>query len=321
MTEHNARDESVEDLLRAAMAARADTVTAHQLRPPAPPHADGAAHSRWKTIGLPLSAVLLAAAAFGGVSLVGAPTTNRSTPLQSRVPTPPPTEFTTPSPAMTSAPPTNVAATDVLEANGTPESSTAESEDTRPDNRPTTRPPSSKPASTAPGSSTKPKSDDVSAVKFRTPPSWRIVREDARHECVLADPAYTGDCLGHGAWVNVKPVPDVSGSWPYEGAVDKDDGGLTQPLCMRNGIPAAPPAYGELTMRLTTKSTVTVAGHPAKYRSWTVTCANSGSYDIRLWWLVDQGVYIHTTGLPADSDIADRVVASLDLSGYKPPTS
>ncbi|OPC81889.1 hypothetical protein B4N89_13940 [Embleya scabrispora] len=321
MTEHNARDESVEDLLRAAMAARADTVTAHRLRPPAPPHADGTAHSRWKTIGLPLSAVLLAAAAVGGVSLVGAPTTNRSTPLQSRVPTPLTTESGTPSPGMTSAPPTHVAATEVLEANGTPESSTAESENTPPDNRPTTRPPSSKPASTAPGSSTRPRSDDVSAVKFRSRPSWRVVREDARHECVLADPAYTGDCLGHGAWVSVKPVPDVSGSWPSEGAVDKDDGGPTRPSCLRNGVLVTPPANKEPTMRLTTKSTVTVAGHPAKYRSWTVTCADAGSYDIRLWWLVDQGVYIHTIGLPAGSDIADRVVASLDLSGYKPPTS
>ncbi|GCD94424.1 hypothetical protein [Embleya hyalina] len=321
MTEPNARDESVEDLLRAAMAARADTVTAHRLRPPAPPHADRSAHSRWKSIGLPLSAVLLAAAVVGGVSLVGAPTTNRSTPLQSRVPTPPPTAFVTPSPGMTSALPTHDAPTDVLEANGTPESSTAESEDTRPDTRPTTRPPSSKPASTAPGSSTKPRSDDVSAVRFRTQPSWRVVRADARHECVLADPAYTGDCLGHGAWVSVRPVPDASGGWPAEATVDKDDGGPTRPSCMRDGVPVTPSPHGGPTMRLTAKSTVTVAGHPAKYRSWTVTCAEVGSYDIRLWWLVDQGVYIHTVGLPAGSDIADRVVASLDLSGYKPPTS
>ncbi|MGW9208450.1 hypothetical protein ACWGR4_15865 [Embleya sp. NPDC055664] len=321
MTEHNARDESVEDLLRAAMAARADTVTVCRLRPPSPPHPDGAAPSRWKTIGLPLAAVLLTAAAVGAVSLVEAPTTNRSTPLQSRVSTPLPTVFVTPSPGMTSAPPTDIAATDVPEANRTPASSTAGSEDTRSDNRPTTRPPSSKPASTAPGSSAKPRSDDVSAVKFRTQPSWRVVREDARHECVLADPAYTGDCLGHGAWVNVEPVPDTSGSWPSTGTVDKDDGGPPRPSCMRDGVPVTPPAHRESTVRLTAKSTVTVAGYPAKYRSWTVTCADVGPYDIRLWWLVDQGVYIHTIGLPAGSDIADRVVASLDLSGYKPPTS
>ncbi|MGC0415174.1 hypothetical protein [Embleya sp. AB8] len=314
MTERDAHNEPMEELLRAALGARADGVTAHHLRPSGPPGATTrTGHSRWTTMGIPLSAVLLAAAAFAGVSLAGAPETDRSTPLQSQVPVPLPTAVVSPSLGVANAVPPESAS--VPGPSETPESDPPPSS-----TPPPSRPPSSNPPSTSPSSSAKPKSSDVAAVHFDVQPSWRVVREDAMHECVLADARFAGDCLGHGAWVNVKPVPDPDGNWPTETTVDKDEGGLTQPLCMRDGKSVPIPTAGAITMKLTTKSTVTVAGQPAKYRSWTVTCADVGSYQIRLWWLVDQGVYVHTTGLPAGDDLADRVVASLDLSGFRPAT-
>ncbi|MET7303854.1 hypothetical protein [Embleya sp. NPDC005575] len=317
MTERDARDESMEDLLRAAMASRADSVTLGSLRPPGPPRSVQHHRSRRARIGLPLAVLAAVAAAFGGVSLVGAPDTNTSAPMQSRAPSPLPTESVRPAPATTTAPPTQTVPPGE-ESPEAPESSTPETNRAT-STQPTSRPPSTPPTTGVPGSSTKPRSADVTAVKFVKQPSWTVVREDAAHACVLANAKYTGDCLGHGAWINVKNVPDPSGLWPSESFADSDSGALTQPLCLRDGAVVAPPPEG-VTSVLDTKSTVTVAGHPAKYRSWTVTCAGIGSYQVRLWWLVDQGVYIHTTGVPVGDNLADRIVATLDLSGFKAPS-
>ncbi|MFI1384890.1 hypothetical protein [Embleya sp. NPDC020886] len=317
MTERDARDESMEDLLRAALASRADSVTLGSLRPPGPPGSVREHRSRRHTIGIPLAILAIVAAAFGGVSLVGAPDTKTSAPMQSRVPSPLPTQSVRPTPTTTVATPERTTTAPGAQSPEAPESDTPETGRAT-HTRASSRPPSTPPTSEPPGFLTRPRSPDVSAIKFARQPSWTVVREDAAHQCVLANAKYAGDCLGHGAWINVQPVPDPSGLWPSDPFVDTDAGALTQPLCLRDGMVVTPPPTGAVSV-LDTKSTVTVAGYPAKYRSWTVTCAGIGSYQVRLWWLVEQGVYVHTTGLPAGDDIADRIVASLDLSGFKAP--
>jgi hypothetical protein len=53
---------------------------------------------------------------------------------------------------------------------------------------------------------------------------------------------------------------------------------------------------------------------------WTVTCVTLAPFKVRGWYTAD-GVYLVTRGLDPkyDADV-DRIVASLDLSGFTPVT-
>ena len=141
MTERDTQNAPLEELLRAAMAARAEQVTVGALRPADPVSARGVnGRSRWMTVAVPLSVMATVAATVAAVSLMGAPDTNRSTPLQSQTPVPLPTGIvpTTTTPTPDIVPPG--------EASSGPTESSASS---------TSRPPSTNPAGGA-ASSTKP---------------------------------------------------------------------------------------------------------------------------------------------------------------------
>ncbi|MYW01509.1 hypothetical protein [Streptomyces sp. SID3343] len=81
MTERHECHEPMEELLRAALSARADSITAPDLRPLGPPVGGvGSSRSRWLTITAPLAVFVAAAAALAAVTLTGAPDSYNGSP-------------------------------------------------------------------------------------------------------------------------------------------------------------------------------------------------------------------------------------------------
>ncbi|MFF7250589.1 hypothetical protein ACFZBU_42775 [Embleya sp. NPDC008237] len=327
MTERDARDESMEDLLRAALASRADSVTLGSLRPPGPPTSNEDRRSRVGRIGIPLAVLAAVAAAFGGVSLIGAPEhtagapANRPMSVSALPTTPEPT-------AVSLAPP--LAATSPSAPGTTAPPSVPDSEP--PDESTPSRTPPTRAGTPSVPTSTRPpsKSFGAQAIRVAVPSGWRDRPGTPLSDGTLSSRCFsapvTGDvkypCDLDSARILVGRVgdPDV---WSYAKLLDVSAYNYaTQPLCAKDGHLFPMDSTETITPEVVTREKRTVGGHGAEYRVVSVTCKGGQDFRVRTWSMPDLGIEIFATsaGPKADTDI-DHVVASVDLSGFKPRTT
>ncbi|MYW01507.1 hypothetical protein [Streptomyces sp. SID3343] len=333
MTERGPQDTPLEDLLRAALSARAEQITTGALRAPAPPVAEPASGNRLRTIGIPLAIVATIAAAYGAVSLVSTPSTDDSAPARlptavASAPAPnasvPPDESVTVPPvagaeASTEAPPetTPVApATAATTSPGTSPPATSPSS-RRPSSPTTTRPPTTTPPSTQPTRIT-----DARGIKVRTEADWReqtappATSERSYKRCF--GPTGAGECDLNTVSLRADDVDDPN-AWPYAAIDENPSMWATQLTCAKDGAFYNPRTADGVTSTSTGKQNRTVGGRSAVYREVAVTCAQGQDFKVRVWVIADQGVTVFATSTNARVDAGiDRIVSTLDLSGYAP---
>ncbi|MGW2249335.1 hypothetical protein ACWCXH_03925 [Kitasatospora sp. NPDC001660] len=296
-----------ERLLREAMNARTSLITAHDLRPAAPPN------RRIRRL-RPVYAVtvpLLGLAAAMAVSVL----TLHGEPVARHVDAPPAATVTAaPSPTPTATPtetPTPTAAPTETE---TP-SATSETVAPLADDTPT-------PASTRTGSATP---YTFRGVKLKIPAGWRVATLDgyAYQLCVLSPgaPQSAGftDCQPYGVQLSV--FDTESPVWPSTGDLDSDGGWGHQPYCSIWGNPHVPAAGESINSVGPTKTTPTVAGRSALKSQWQVTCGKS-AFTAQMWALPKDQVFVSAVGLKSDyqSDLMS-IVNSLDVSGRPTPAA
>ncbi|MYS79568.1 hypothetical protein [Embleya scabrispora] len=326
MTERDARDESMEDLLRAALASRADSVTLGSLRPPGPPTSGNDHRSRLGRIGVPLAVLAAAAAAFGGVSLIGAPKHTAGAPADrpmsvSALPT---REHT----AVSEAPP--LAATSPS-APGTTAPASVPASEPPPESTPSTTPPSRPSTQSLPtGTRTASKTFGAQAIKVTVPSGWRdqpgaplsdgTIPSRCFSAPVTGEVKYPCDLDSARILINRVGDPDV---WSYAKSLDVSAYNYaTQPMCAKDGHLVLLESTETITPKVVTRDKRTVGGHGAEYRVISVTCKGGQDFKVRTWSMPDLGIEIFATSADAKADTAiDRVVASVDLSGFKPRTT
>jgi hypothetical protein len=334
VTERDSQNVPLENLLRAAMSARAEQVTTEALRAPAPPVAQPESRNRLRAVGIPLAIVTTLAAAYGAVSLVSTPHTDDSAPA--RQPTSiasPPTPRTgavieqvetapaavAPQPSAETLPQTAPATLPgTLPTGATTAPGRTASTPPPSSRRPTsTRPPTTKPPSTTP--STAPtKITDARAIKVTTAGGWRESTGSERSAYRCFGPADTADCDLDTVKVSTHDLGDPN-AWPYDSIDTSPSNWASQPVCAKNGRFTVLESPETITPKLVTKQNRTVAGRSAVYREVLVTCAQGQNFTVRIWVLADQGIDIIATSTDAKVDAGiDRIVSTLDLAGYTP---
>ncbi|MGW3038606.1 hypothetical protein ACWC9T_00880 [Kitasatospora sp. NPDC001159] len=304
---------STEQLLREAMNARTSLITAHSLRPAAPPRTRV---RRLRPVYLTTAPILALAAsvAIGVFAFHGDPVAKQDVP-------PPPAASVTTSPSPTATPTPTPTATPT--GTGSP---TGDAEQGVPLADVT---PSSirTPTSTPTGSAT---SYSFRGVKFKVPAGWKAVPVADRMVCVLSPGAPTDPqqnwaqaaCKPYGVLVTAYNSLDESqgGAWPTTADMDNSAGWSHQGNCPVWGSPHTP-ATGELNSVGPTKSTVTVAGRSAVKSEWQGTCGQA-SFTAQMWGLPKDQVFVTAAGLKDDYQAGlQSIVNSLDLSGRQaPPT-
>ncbi|MFI6980824.1 hypothetical protein ACIBSV_19845 [Embleya sp. NPDC050154] len=327
MTERHARDESMEDLLRAALASRADSVTLGSLRPPGPPTAKDAHRSRRTRVGVPLGILAAVAAAFGGVSLIGAPRHQAGAPAQgpmsvSALPTAERTAA--PEAPAQAAPTTSVPRTTAPPVDPDPDpDSPSTSERTR------TSPPPSRTGTPSTSTTTRPvdKTFGAQAIKVNLPAGWHEQAGEAdsggvrRSRCFLAagTSGSAVTCDLNSVEIRVDEL-DGPARWSYATTIDRSPYGYaTQPICAKDGRLVVLKDTETITAKVVTKEKRTVGGRGAEYRVVSVTCAGGQNFKVRTWSIVDQGIEIMATGADAGTEGAiDSLIASIDATGFKP---
>ncbi|WP_052707131.1 hypothetical protein [Streptomyces rubellomurinus] len=289
-----------ERLLREAMNARTSLITAHDLRPAAPPRSRIRRLRPVYAVTVPLLG-LAAAAAIGVVTLHGSPVADRETP-------PPPAATLTASPSPTATP----TATPTPTATGTPTATET------PAGEPETDTPSADVTPTSPA-----KSYTFRGVKLRIPAGWRVdaANPASDHLCILSPGAPQGatadDCQPYG--VDLAVFDMESQIWPTLGDLDDKGGWGHQPYCPIWGNPHQ--AGGEqITYSAPVKTTPTVSGRPARKSTWQSACGKS-PFKAQIWALPEDQVFVSAIGLKADyQDDLQSIVDSLDVSGHPAPT-
>ncbi|MEU9042617.1 MULTISPECIES: hypothetical protein [unclassified Kitasatospora] len=294
-----------ERLLREAMGARASLITAHSLRPAAPPKRRIRRLRPVYAVTVPLG--LAAAMALGVLTFHGEPVAHDQVPpppaatVTSPSPTPEPT---TPSPSATptdTGTPTGDPETGVPLADGTP-SSSASATNTTPPVGPSTP-------------------YTFRGVKLKVPAGWRPVSDGALRLCLLSPGAPQGsgyhDCQPYGVELSVFDSDDQD--WPVTEDLDATGGFGHQPYCPIWGNPHVPTPSEALSVNGPTKSTPTVSGRPARKSQWQVTCGKS-SFTAQMWALPKDQVFVSAIGLTSDYQAGlQSIVNSLDVSGHKAP--
>jgi len=298
---HHEDETPTERLLREALSARASQITAHDLRPAAPP-------SRRLRRLRPVHAIttisvfgLAAALAFG---VVGIDTNN----VSKREDTPP-------------------AAT--LSASPSPSPSTSESPSTTPTQTETTASEPSTPETT---------SYTFHNVSFVLPAGWKVVEppnSQVTELCVQSPgvPAgYKGPCLPYGIELGVYSTDEEvnQATWPTEGDLDASGGWSHQPYCYSWDNPHQADGAGGVELQTTRSvkhAAVTVAGKVTTLSTWEVSCASGDTFTARMWGLRAEQVYIAANGLKSDYESGlqtmlnsldvskQRVLANLDTKG------
>ncbi|MFD8704454.1 hypothetical protein ACFV1W_17850 [Kitasatospora sp. NPDC059648] len=289
----------MERLLREAMNARTSLITAHDLRPAAPPRTRVRRLRPVYAVTVPLLG-LAAAAAIGVVTLHGSPVAKQDVP-------PPPAAGLTASPGPTPTP------TPSAGAGATP-TGDARTEGPLADVTPT----SSRSATGAPTGPATPYT--FRGVKLKVPAGWRVSPADPAdfHLCVLSPGAPQGasaqNCQPYG--VDLAVFDTESPGWPSTADLDAQSGWGHQPNCPIWGDPH-PPAAGEAVSSTgPTKSTPTVSGRPALKSQWQVTCGQS-PFTAQIWALPKDQVFVSAVGLKEDYQPGlQSIVNSLDVSGH-----
>jgi len=300
VTERHPPDAPLEELLRAALAARAHEVTSASLRALGPPRPVPKRRNRWLRIGAPTSLVLATAAAFGAVSLVGTPDIDlRGEPARRPdVLVATPTPSATPTPGATSAPPvaTTAPSSPFASSSGGPSGST---------------PPTAK-------------RRGVEAIRLSTPNGWVATDVETVGTAVVErcyDAPWSTDrtlkCDLDSINVRASVVGDPSKPRDFA-RLDTDPYGYAPvPMCAGDGHLTYPDNAQSITPRVTVKNRRTIDGHGADYRVVFVTCRGGQNFQIRTWALTDLGIDIMSIGASPDTDVAvDHMIASIDLSAF-----
>ncbi|MFJ8040366.1 hypothetical protein ACIRBX_07640 [Kitasatospora sp. NPDC096147] len=295
-----------EQLLRAALAARADQVTAQGLRPADPPT------KRMRRI-RPFH-VVTTIAMFGLAAslVVGLLTTRTETvadanpaatlsqsPFPSLTPTdsPSPTDTPTPSPSP-SATPTG----DVLPG-GEPSPSGAASATT------------SQPPSTPP-----PTFKDFQKIKVLVPAGWTVGKSDTNKLCLRTPdvPVTVGECLPNGVFITAWNVGDEL-NWPLEADADSDSGWAHQPICFAPEKAGTMPTAQRL-IGAPERSLLKIGSRYVNKVRWRVACDATTQFTAQMWSFHKEQVFVNANGLPAkyQADL-ESIVAGLDVSGRSDP--
>ncbi|MEU1503671.1 hypothetical protein [Kitasatospora sp. NPDC005748] len=319
-------DTPMERLLREAMNARAMQITAHDLRPAAPPTRRLRRLKPVYLAAVPLFG-LAAAMAFGVLGFRGdtvadrggpgpaATVTASASPSPSAVPTVEPTPADTPTAAgtETSAPaadPTGTGEPAVPGGAATPRSTQS----------------STAPPTTAATPYT------FRGVKFKVPAGWRVVPPDPAGTslCVLSPGAPTGAqpgwtqeaCEPYGVLITAYNTADEAehAIWPTAFDLDSSSGFSHQPSCPVWGHPYVP--TGPYTkIGEPAKSRDIVAGRAISKTQWQVTCKPGEDFTAQMWGLKDDQVFITANGLKPDYQPGlVSILDTIDLSGRQAPS-
>ncbi|MFE2721979.1 hypothetical protein [Kitasatospora sp. NPDC059327] len=319
-------DTPMERLLREALDARATRITAHDLRPAAPPSRRARRLRPAHLAAVPLLG-LAAALAFGVLGFRG------DTVAGERDPGPAATVTATASPsAGPTAEPTPSESPTAAAASPTDGPTGAETEaplgvpDPPPVSTSATTPATTPPA-TPPSAAT---TYAFRGVKFKVPAGWKVLPPTGTDSsvCVLSPGAPTtpqtnwtpGSCEPYGVRVSVYIASGEieGGMWPLAWDLDAPAGFGHQPNCPMWGRPYFP-ADGYTSVGAPVKTKETVAGGRAIDKTqWQVSCTATDSFTAQLWGMKDDQVFVAANGLKADylPGLAS-IIGSLDVSGHK----
>ncbi|MFD0259234.1 hypothetical protein ACFRKE_29000 [Kitasatospora indigofera] len=295
----------MERLLREALEARAGQISAHDLRPAAPPSRRVRRLRPVYVAAVPLFG-LAAALAVSVLGFRGDSAAQRhDAPPAATVPAGPspsaqePTAAASPSASTTStvsplAPPDGVAASSTM----TPGSGAAVPYNFR-------------------------------GVKFRIPNGWTVPEQDASSStlCVLSPGAPAGagakDCAPYGVSLTAyNTAAEVQGAgWPTMGSLDSDAGWSAQPNCPVWGNPHAIGKGDSLKPADTgVRTKDIVASKTISKTQWQVSCNSRESFTAQLWGLADDQVFVAAVGLKPEyqADLVS-ILDTLDLSGRPAP--
>ncbi|MEU6967332.1 hypothetical protein AB0A71_06250 [Kitasatospora aureofaciens] len=288
-----------ERLLREAMNARTSLITAHDLRPAAPPRTRVRRLRPVYAVTVPLLG-LAAAAAIGVVTLHGSPVAKQDVP-----PPPAASLAASPNPTPTPTPSTSASATPTGDA---------QTANPLADITPT----SSRSATGAPTGPATPYT--FRGVKLKVPAGWRVAPADPAdlHLCVLSPGAPQGasaqNCQPYG--VDLAVFDTGSPGWPSTADLDAQSGWSRQPNCPVWGDPHPPAAGESVSSTGPTKSAPTVSGRPALKSQWQVTCGQS-PFTAQVWALPKDQVFVSAVGLRDEYQAGlQSIVNSLDVSGH-----
>ncbi|AUG78414.1 hypothetical protein CFP65_3625 [Kitasatospora sp. MMS16-BH015] len=286
--QHRLQETPTERLLREALAARAAGITAHDLRPAAPPT------RRLRRLRVVPTAVvtLFALAAAVTIGLVAFdPHT-----VADRHDSPPPAATLSPSPVTTTAAPS---ATAVAAPPSTAET-TSES------------------PSGAPGS--------FRGLKFTVPLGWTTAAgSDPSAYCLLAPGRTAGDeCNPSGVVIQTYQggeQTDAQAAFPTRAVMTSDGGWSHQPECYDWDHPAHPLDQTVLTgykqIGSAVRTTGTVGGKESAKTVWQVACNSNTRYTAQIWGLDGYRVFVMARGLKADyQQDLQSIVDSLDFTGF-----
>ncbi|WP_371480535.1 hypothetical protein [Kitasatospora sp. NBC_00315] len=291
-----------ERLLREALAARADRITVHDLRPAAPPSRRVRRLRPVYVAAVPLFG-LAAALAFGVLGLRG-----DNVARHDQVP-PAATLTSTPTPSATPSvsPSATAPVAGVTESLAAPGSS----------------------GSTSPTAATP---YTFRGVKFQLPAGWRVPVQDPNSTtlCVLSPGApqtqsgsFEGACGPYGIVLAVYNTPEEVGgaTWPTSGALDAPDGWAHQPYCSAWGNPheiGPSDTYRQVGSPVRTRDIV--ASRAVYKTQWQVSCNTRENYTVQMWGLKGDQVFVVASGLKPDYQAGlVSILDTLDLTGRQAP--
>ncbi|GGV01849.1 hypothetical protein GCM10010495_11310 [Kitasatospora herbaricolor] len=295
----------MERLLRDALEARAGQISAHDLRPAAPPSRRVRRLRPVYVAAVPLFG-LAAALAFSVLGFRGDNAAQRHDA--------PPAATVSGSPAPT-----------VSEGPGPSPSPSASA---------TTASPLTPPDGPASSTSTTPGSGaavpyNFRGVKFKVPAGWTVPTQSGNRLCVLSPGApadATADsCEPYGVSLTVYNTAEEieRAIWPSMADLDSDSGWGTQPYCPVWGNPHDIGSGDTLkTVGKVVRTRDIVASKTISKTQWQVSCNSKENFTAQLWGLADDQVYIAAIGLKPEyqADLVS-ILDTLDLSSRPAPAA
>lgn len=294
----------LERLLREALDARAQQVTAQSLRPAAPPKTRIRRLRPVVTAAIPLFG--LAAGVLGYFTFNGAPTAMHREQ--------PPAATVSASPTPSATPSHSASPTDSPSASPSPSASVSDS-----------------PSGTT--SSPSAVQQQLNGVKFSLPAGWTLRPISSWESCLMSPgapvnpTATTSGCFPYGVELAVYTTPDeiANATWPTDGDLDSPSGWSHQPYCPVWGNPHLISQAETDTYKATgspQRTTVAVNGHYAGKTQWQVACNANEQFTAQMWGFHKEQVFVAADGLKGDyQHDLDSIVSSLDLSGHADPQS
>ncbi|MGW2397652.1 hypothetical protein ACWCYY_14000 [Kitasatospora sp. NPDC001664] len=274
-----------EQLLRAALAARAEQVTAQNLRPAAPPTRRTRKVRPFHVVTTIAMFGLAAGLAIGLLNTGGHPVAQDVAPAvtASASPSPSPTPTASPSAELT---PSGSASASATETEEPPATTTVE----------------------------------FHKVKVEVPAGWSVDDHDKARLCLLPPGVPPRGpkvgCLPEGVMVTAWE-PGEERAWPSEADLDSDSGWNNQPVCFAQGSSRAVQAH---TVGTVERSLVKLGGRYANAVRWQALCDDGKRFTAQGWSFHREQVLVNANGLPEEyqADL-EAIVAGLDLTGRKDP--